>query len=170
MAEEEENEEEQAPQEAPKRSPIMFVVIGVVVLLLIVIVVIIMLLMGGEETQESITKRKQQAAKEVNAAKLGPVFDGLEQFIVNLADSSGRRYLKTQMQLELSNKGAIEEVTNKLPLIRDVIIRILSSKTYESISTEAGKAKLKEELIGSMNAKLIDGEIVNVFFTKFVVQ
>lgn len=166
----EENEEEQKPQEAPKRSPMMFIVIGVVVLLLIVIIVAILLLLGGEETQESITKRKQQAAKEVSAAKLGPVFAEMQQFIVNLADSSGRRYLKTQMQLELSNKGVIEEVTNKLPLIRDVIIRILSSKTYESISTEAGKAKLKEELMGSINAKLIDGEVANIFFTKFVVQ
>jgi len=56
------------------------------------------------------------------------------------------------------------------PMIRDMIIRILSSKTVPEISTAKGKEKLKEEIKKNLNARLATGEIRNVYFTAFVIQ
>lgn len=176
MAEEEEKkegEEGEGEEGGKKKSPMMLIIIGVVALLLIIAIVVVVLVLGGEEEPPegavSETKKVSKQIKEATEAQLGPVVP-MEQFIVNLVSNNGRRYLKTEMQFELSGEELMEEAQNKQPLIRDVIIRTLSSKTYEEISTENGKIRLKEELIGNINAKLVDGEVVNVFFTKFVVQ
>ena len=62
------------------------------------------------------------------------------------------------------------ELDSKVDILRDTIITILSDKTFEEIQTTRGKQKLKEEILARINEFLVDGRIVNVFFTDFVVQ
>ncbi|MGP1562061.1 MAG: flagellar basal body-associated FliL family protein [Helicobacteraceae bacterium] len=169
MADTEEEVEEVKDSGGSKKN-LLLVIIAVVVLILIVTIVGVILLLGSEENVSAKTASgKPAVTKDMNDVKLGPVVP-LDHFIVNLADNSGRRYLKVKIQLELSGSGLMEEVENKTALIRDIIIRTLSSKTYEQVSTENGKIRLKDEIIGNINRKLIDGEVVNIFFTDFVVQ
>lgn len=175
MAEEENKEGKVAQEESgkSKKNPMLLIIIGAVTLLLIVVIVVLLIVMGGEKTPPpgatTTTKKVSNQIKESVEAKLGPVVP-LKQFIVNLVSNNGRRYLKVEMQLELSSADLMEEALSKEPMARDIIIRTLSSKTYEEISTEQGKMRLKEEIIGNLNAKLVDGDVVNVYFTKFVVQ
>lgn len=169
MAEEKEEVAQETPAPAGKKN-LLLIIIAVVVLILIVTIVGVILLLGAEENvSETTAKGKPAVTKKLDDVKLGPIVS-LEQFIVNLVDNSGRRYLKIELQLELSGPELQEEIDNKTALVRDLIIRTLSSKTYEEISTSSGKTRLKDELIGSINRKLMDGEVVNIFFTKFVVQ
>jgi flagellar FliL protein len=58
----------------------------------------------------------------------------------------------------------------KKSLIRDIVIRSLSSKTFEEVSTIKGKDRLKDEIVTKINDILADGQIRNIFFTDFVVQ
>ncbi len=102
-------------------------------------------------------------------ANIGQMYP-LDQFIVNLFSEDGSRYLKATMNLELSVPELATELDTKKPLIRDIIIKALSAKSYEEISTIAGKESLKDEIVASVNAVLKDGKINNVFFTDFVIQ
>ena len=58
------------------------------------------------------------------------------------------------------------------PMIKDAIIKVLSSKTPAEVLTVAGKEQLKEELIEAMNEAtgLDEGPIVNIYFREFIVQ
>ena len=95
----------------------------------------------------------------------------LDQFIINLlASGGGKRYLKTSIALELSIAEMQMELDNKRNVLRDTVITILSSKTFEEVQTAKGKQKLKEELMERLNEFLVDGRIMNIFFTEFVVQ
>lgn len=94
----------------------------------------------------------------------------LELFTVNLLSESGRRYLKVEMNLELEGEELAVELEKKKPVLRDVIIRILSSKSLEEVSTIKGKETLKEEIVTDLNQRVKDGKIKNVYFTDFVVQ
>jgi flagellar FliL protein len=58
----------------------------------------------------------------------------------------------------------------KKPVIRDVVIEVLSSKQIEEIATIDGKQRLKDDLVKVINKRLNDGQIVNIFFAKFVIQ
>lgn len=94
----------------------------------------------------------------------------LDIFTVNLLSESGRRYLKVEMNLELEGEELSPELEQKKPVFRDIIIRILSSKSLEEISTSKGKEKLKEQIVSELNTRLKDGKVKNVYFTDFVVQ
>jgi flagellar FliL protein len=93
-----------------------------------------------------------------------------QPFLVNLADTDTARYLKVKVELELENELMAEEVEKKLPQINDEIIMLLSSKTFEEVTTVAGKQALKQMMQRGINAKLKEGKVVNVYFTEFVVQ
>jgi flagellar FliL protein len=112
----------------------------------------------------------------------------LGERIVNLADPGGYRYLRIAITLEFlpesaefyklppAERAAREEefqaeVTRQKPLIDDLVISILSSKTFADIFTLEGKEQLKAELIEKLNATLGDKKYVGaVYFTDFVVQ
>jgi flagellar FliL protein len=101
--------------------------------------------------------------------QVGPMF-ALDKFIVNLSSDGGSRYLRTSINLELSGEEFQAEVDKKKPLIRDIIIRTLSAKSYEEISTIRGKESLKDEIVTELNKIFTDGNVQNIFFTEFVVQ
>ena len=58
------------------------------------------------------------------------------------------------------------------PMLRDAIIRVLSSKTAEDVLSVDGKEILKEELIEAINEalNLDEAPVVNIYFTEFIVQ
>lgn len=94
----------------------------------------------------------------------------LDAFIVNLTDAQGTRYLKVVMQLEMDNEDLSGEFDRKVPEIRDEIIMLLSSKSFDDLSTIPGKRSLKRGIIDTANKYLTTGKIVNVYFSEFVVQ
>ena len=94
----------------------------------------------------------------------------MSQFIVNLLSENGSRFLKTSIDLEMDKTELSAELDKKKPLIRDIIIRTLSSKTFEEVSTMKGKDRLKDEIVNKVNDVLTDGQIKNIFFTDFIVQ
>ena len=99
----------------------------------------------------------------------GPVFD-LETFIVNLMGDSGRRYLKITIKMELSSEELKTEMTQKMPEVRDNILVLLSSKSYDDVADISGKIRLRAEIINRVNNALTTGEIRKVYFTEFVIQ
>lgn len=74
------------------------------------------------------------------------------------------------MSLELDGEELIAELDTKTPLLRDIIIRVLSSKSIEEISTIKGKETIKEQIVSEINTRIKDGKIKNVYFVDFVVQ
>lgn len=155
---------------------ILIIIVGVLVLLLVVGGLVAFLLLSSSDTpqaqsqpmQQNVSTQKQQqrVSDYVNIGIMLP----LDQFIVNLLSENGGRFLKTSMNLELNSENLIPEIDKKKPLIRDIIIRLLSSKTYEEVSTSKGKERLKDEIVGKLNEVLTDGHIRNLYFTDFVVQ
>ena len=122
--------------------------------------------------QENSPPAAQTPVKSVRRSdftNIGPMYP-LDQFIVNLFSEDGSRYLKTTINLEMSIPELATELDAKKPLIRDIIIKALSAKSYEEISTIAGKENLKDEIVTNVNTVLKDGKINNVFFTDFVIQ
>ncbi len=110
-------------------------------------------------------KQKEEAAHE--AEFIGKVIP-LETFIVNLAGSRGRKIAKVNMEIELEGEKVAEEIEKRKPQIRDIIIILLSSKTFEEVSTREGKDFLRNEIRDTVNAFLTKGKIKNVFFTEFI--
>ena len=100
---------------------------------------------------------------------LGPIY-ALDTFIVNLANKGGNRYLRVTMDLELDNKNLENEVSKRLPQVRDSILMILPTKRVEDLSSVEGKTSLRDEILGKVNSFLAQGKITNIYFKEFVIQ
>lgn len=115
-------------------------------------------------TGEHEAQQKEATEEKDFVGKVVP----LETFIINLAGSKGRKVAKVNMELELKGEGVSEEIEKRKAQIRDYIIIILSSKTYEEVSTKDGKNNLRNEIKDTINSYLTKGKITNVFFTEFI--
>ena len=185
MAEEEQVAEESAPKEKKSSNMLMIIIIVVLVLIIIIGAVVAVLLMSGDDEavdattpqakEKSINQTKsrtiQNATIDENRAlsDIGILYP-LDTFTVNLKSDSGRRYLKATLSLELEGEELSLELDAKSAVLRDRIIRILSSKTLEEISSKKGKKKVSEQIMNTLNAMITDGKIKGIYFTEFVIQ
>ena len=106
---------------------------------------------------------------------LGPVA-GLDAITLNLADG---RYLKVAIALQLSAEaaeagggghgGGEEDGSAHWARALDAAISVLGERTYGDLSAPGGRAKAKEDLAHHI-AELYHEEVVDVYFTEFVMQ
>lgn len=107
--------------------------------------------------------------------------------IINLADASGRKYIRVTMVLEFApddpkfTEMKAEEKTaylqdingriaNLMPLMDDTVITLLSTKTFDELYPASGKELLRLEIMKAIAAKVSSPQIISVYFTEFVVQ
>ena len=117
--------------------------------------------------REDMTKKEGQAeASEDVIGKLVP----METFLVNLAGMRGNKLVKINMELEVDGPKVEDELDKRKPQVRDIIIILLSSKTYDQVTTREGKENLREEVRDTVNSFLVKGKIKKVYFTDFIVN
>lgn len=112
---------------------------------------------------------KKESAKEQKMTEPLTLYP-MKTFIANLAGGRGRRYLKVTMAMELSSQETETEIKQKLPQLRDEVLTILSSKTFDDIKDADGKVKLRKEIAKKTNRVMRTGKVRKVYFTEFVVQ
>lgn len=178
MDEELENEETKKKKGG---SLVIIIVILLFVLLLSIMGVIAWLISSSSSDESEVKEAPKEEAKadkpKVSApaqrgsdfANIGPMYP-LDPFTLNLLSDSGSRYVKCTIELEQNSELLKPELDKKVPVIRDIIIRTLTAKTFEEVSTQKGIERLKDELVGKINEILTDGFIKNVYFTDFVVS
>ena len=107
--------------------------------------------------------------------------------VINLADPGGRRYLKVGIFLEFAphdtawytmateQRAELQalfetEMATKQPVIEDLVITVISSKSFEQVYTLEGKEALRQEIINRINQMLPTQLVMYVYFNEFVVQ
>ncbi len=148
--------------------------------LIVILVVALGALGGGGFFAYSKFFKKAPPAEQAGEAHAKPadakgqpeklvIFDW-EPLLVNLADPGGKRYLKLNMKVELTNEKALEELKNRSFQLKDAMLMLLSGKEFEDISTASGKQALKQETIAQVNKLLKTGQVKEIYFTDFIVQ
>lgn len=95
----------------------------------------------------------------------------LEGFTANLAQGDGpRRFVRLTTVLMISDDSSQEEFNRRKPQIRDSIITTLNGKRPEDLLNVEGKNFLKEEIKAAINAFLVDGRVIDVFYTSFQIN
>lgn len=153
-----------------------YLLIGLVVVNMLVVAFVGFMIWKGrkiEEAKPGIEKviEGESVTQQVEGTKspdeVGKVIP-LETFVVNLAGSKGRKVLKVNMELEIKGQEVIQEIENRKAQIRDFIIIILSSKSYDEVSAKEGKDALRNEIKDNINSFLSKGKIINVYFTELI--
>lgn len=145
--------------------------------IIILAVVLLVVLAGGGAAVYLLTSKpaaEQQEGHEQAAAEdeHPPVYEKLESFTVNLAD--GETYLQVEIQLQVADAKVQEKLKQRMPEVRNDIIRILSSKQPEELATLEGKDALAASILGKLNellgAKKEAEGVKKVLFNAFIIQ
>lgn len=157
----------ETPSPRPQKGKKMLLLMAIFLVVLgagAVLFLIPNLLPFGERRGNETTQERGQGAK------LQGHLYSLESMIVNLADPDFPRYLKIKIDLESVSPKPQEEFDKRLPQLKDLLLTILTSKTYAEISDSTGKTRLKEEILEKANQLYQGLKIKTVYFTEFVVQ
>lgn len=107
--------------------------------------------------------------------------------IINLVDPAGRKYIRLTVVLEFAPDNpewtsmkaeeqtayltAFEKkINDRMPIMDDTIITLLSSKSYEQLYTADGKEALRLEVMRDVQERMPDFKLIYAYFTEFVVQ
>ena len=95
----------------------------------------------------------------------------VDSFVVNLNEPGQSRYLKIGFEFELASTSALETLTASKRVMRDEVLRYLSSLTVgDTLGTEA-KEKIAAEILVRVNRMLGGGHLAQrIYYTEFVVQ
>lgn len=181
----------------------MMVINNAIVIVFIIISMIVMYNLLDSSIDKKLLKylpeqESLEGDEESDTPQQGVLLD-LGDFILNLADTTGRRYLKVGVAMELSkteeeikaseapkasgghgheaaepadpNAIIVAEMERYKPAIRDAVISVLSNKTSDELSSPTGKEVAKEEILEMVN-NIFEGqrEVMRVSFGQFIIQ
>lgn len=180
-----------APKKGKKK--LILIVVGLLVVVLAAGVPMVLLKGGGDKEAENVEEHKEEPPK-LKLAELGV-------FIVNLSETSSFLKVNIKIEYdagllerlsaeggegggeghgggysgggeEAGGGGLPPKLKDREPVIRDAIIRVLSSRKTEDVLSVDGKDALKEEIIEALNdaTGLEQPIITNVYFSEFIVQ
>ena len=143
--------------EKPKSKKMLFIIIGVVVLLVAAVggYMYIQSTAEAKKIQEAEAKRpenilkKQLMERKENAP---PIYIPLEEMIVNLPGRGGEHYLQAKIVLRTNDSATEGKIKNFMPVIRDKIITVLSSRQMQELATVEGKVMMAREIALVINS------------------
>lgn len=90
--------------------------------------------------------------------------------VVNPAEAGGGRFLMVTLSLEVEPQSVTETLTERDAEIRDLLNRILGSKTVSELSDIDRRDEIKAEIRKSINQMLEHGKVKKVYTPQYVLQ
>jgi len=149
--------------------------------ILILLVIVLLLAVGGlgawlflgQDGEEGEGKAAEAAHAPVEHAP-AHYLPLKPEFTVNFADDRKAAYLQVEITVMARKPEALTVVEEEMPVIRNDILNLLSSKTYDELSHRAGKEALAAEILktiqGIVQERLHEPGVEAVYFTSFVMQ
>ena len=147
-----------------------------------VIIMIMLMVLIAYEVSNSSFNFKGNILKQKQKVGMGYVRTGrvefkakdiffLGDFTTNM-DTYGRagKFVRVEVRLKMSDVDLADELKDKNIVLRDAVIEELSLKSFSKVSTQKGKLALKAGIKKRLNGILADGDIEEVYFTKFIIQ
>ena len=130
-------------------------------------------LMGGDDSEAA--EGEEVAVEEMVQTEGPAIYLDLDQaFVVDFMVSGKQRYLQLNMTLKSRDQGQIDAVKIHMPLIRNSLVLLFSSQSFDELQTIEGKQALKLAAVETVNNILTQetgfGGIEDVLFTNFVMQ
>jgi len=147
---------------------------------LIIIVALLLVLAGGGAAAYFFlfSGSNNEGAAEADAAALAnepSIYLALDPaFTIDFMVDGRQRYVQLNMAVKSKNAAQVDAVNLHMPLIRNSLVLLYSSQSFDELQTAEGKAALKVAALDAINGILEQetgqGGIDAVLFTNFVMQ
>jgi len=129
---------------------------------------------GGHGEAPAGDKKDAHGEKKEGEASAGAEGGGeivsIPPLLVNLAEPQGRRYLKLALDIEMKDKPAADQLNKNMAKVKDSLLLLLSSKTYEDLASIENKILLKKEIVERLTLVLGEQKVLRVYITEIVIQ
>lgn len=98
------------------------------------------------------------------------------QFVVNYGGAGRLRYLKAEVAVRMQSSKAANSLRHHMPYIRNNMVMLFAGQTNESLSSQEGKEKLRQDALQEIRKVLKeeDGlepeQVMEVFFNTLFIQ
>jgi flagellar FliL protein len=114
-------------------------------------------------------KKVAEVEQSEDVRDLGPLLP-MDEVLVNVARTEGRRFLKASMTLEIEGKELEKTAPQRMPVLRGRVIDLLSSKGMEELVQPTARDTLRQEILDTLNQEVRGGTFRDLYFTEFLVQ
>lgn len=138
-------------------------------LLIIVIAVVLLAGGGGAGYYFLLRPKKPKVAKQAPPPpppKLA--FVDVKEITLRLADAGAEHYIKLSPVLGVPVAKS-EEMGEKLPVVRDRIVTVVTARNSTDLATPAGKDKLKADLMDILHHDFHE-DVVDIYFSDYLVE
>ncbi|MCF6238845.1 MAG: flagellar basal body-associated FliL family protein, partial [Candidatus Marinimicrobia bacterium] len=130
---------------------------------------------SSEESAGKEEGKKAKKGKSKKEAKEPPIYLAFEApFVVNFIDKNQIRYLQINVEVMARDEAVIEGVKAHTPKIINNLLILFSDLDFETITSVAGKQKLRdlalEEIRKILKEETGKNEVEALYFTGFVMQ
>jgi flagellar protein FliL len=160
-----------APANKGSKLPLILAIVGAVVIA------------GGGGAYFALSGKKDETAgtkegadAEHAAPKLPAVYVKFDPpFVVNFEAKGLMRFLQVSIEVLTRDPATADMIKQHDPMLRNDLLMLLGSQTFETISTREGKEELRKEALAAV-AKVIEKEggdaksVEQLYFTSFVMQ
>ncbi len=98
------------------------------------------------------------------------VLVSLDEMIVSLNSGDRPRYLRTNIAVEAVDEKAAAVVGERMAQFRDAAIMTLSNHQAAELLSFEGKETVKAEIKEVLESLMDEGQILNIYYSDFVVQ
>ena len=129
--------------------------------ILIVIIAVLVLVMGGVGAWLFLGSDGGGGDSSVSAKKeetvLGPLkyLTLVPEFVVNFGPGSKVRYLQVDLQIVTRDEAALKTISTYRPVLRNDILIVLSSVSFEDLKERSGKEALQKKLLNTINKVVV---------------
>lgn len=128
---------------------------------------------AGEEAEDD--DEDHEAAENAPAdPKTALTYVQFETFTVNLLPDPDEKFLQLDLTVEVKGVELAERFKAQMPVLRNRVLLLLTSKKASDIATPEGKTQLSEELLAELKKPLSGkgkpSKVTQVLFTSFVIQ
>jgi flagellar FliL protein len=137
---------------------------------LIIIIAAVVLLGGGGGGYYFFVMAKKPAVAHKEPPKPPPklAYVEVKEMTMRLADAGSEHYIKLSPVLGVPLAKS-DEMGEKLPIVRDRIVSVVTARSSTDLATPAGKDKLKADLMNIMHQDFHE-DVVDIYFSDYLVE
>lgn len=119
--------------------------------------------------QNGNPEQQSKDPKDTHTDSFGDTLD-LPRMDVNLGNPLENRFLRLGVSIEYhGGEAQLQSLQRRMPLIKDVVITLISKKTRIELLSPTGKEAFRKQLKNTLN-EVLEKPVTNVYFTEFLVE
>lgn len=136
--------------------------------LIIIAASAVLIIGGGAVGVITLRGGTKQGSAQAHAAPPKVAYVEVREMTLRLADSGTEHYIKLDPVLAV-RAGEAEAMENKIPVVRDRIVTVVTARSSSELSSPVGQRKLKEDLVSTLHKDFKD-DLVDIYFSDYLVE